>query len=208
MDSKNISILKFGGTSMGTAESMKLCMELAMEKIKQGKYPFFVVSAISKMTDSLLKMLEFAKNKRKKDMMGLFISLEERHFDILNNLTNNQSLIDKYTKILNKKFLYLINVLNGILLIEDYSDKTQASIASLGEELSSDLMECCLIENNIKAKKISAKNFVVTDGNYLSANVDFGKTKKKFKKILNEVEHTTFVMTGFLVLTLKKKFNY
>ncbi|MDR0423161.1 MAG: aspartate kinase [Rickettsiales bacterium] len=197
MDMGKIAVLKFGGTSMGSASSMQECMKLAKERISQGKRPFFVVSAISKMTDSLLRMLEFAKHKKKKDISLLLASLKKRHFDILNELTSNQELLKKYTQVLNKKFSLLMGILNGVSLLGDYSDKTHALIASFGEDLSSELMECCLIENGIKAKKISSKNFVKTKGDYLAAEVDFAKTKIKFKKILKQINDVTFVMTGF-----------
>ena len=56
-------------------------------------------------------------------------------------------VIEKYTKIINKKFSILNEIFNSILLISDYSDKLYAKVLSFGEDMSSDLMELCLIEN-------------------------------------------------------------
>ena len=57
MKKSNIVVLKFGGTSMGTAESIKSCADVIISKIKEKKNPFVVVSAMSKITDGLLKLL-------------------------------------------------------------------------------------------------------------------------------------------------------
>jgi aspartate kinase len=194
----NIVVLKFGGTSMGTADSIKECVSIVVDKIKTGKRPFVVVSAVSKVTDVLLKMLELAKNNEQERLTIIFTSIRDRHFEILQKLSDNKELTKKYEKILNKKFSRLYDILKGIVLLKDYSEKTQAIVASYGEDLSSELMELCLVEHGINAKKIDSAKFILTDDNYLSSNVDLEQTGKNFKTILKKVnEGTTFVMTGF-----------
>ena len=198
MTTNNIAVLKFGGTSMGTAETMNICADVISNKIKQKEKPFVVVSAVSKMTDTLIKLLELAKNNKKHDLNTVFQASKDRHFEILKNLTKNAELIEKYSKIINAKFAHLFEILNGIILTSDYSEKTQAYVLSYGEDLSSDLMELCLIENGIKGKKINSNKLVKTHGSYLSSDVDFIKTKRAFSKIAKEIENgTIFVMTGF-----------
>jgi len=198
MKKSDIVVLKFGGTSMGTAETMNSCCDVIRERIKENKRPFVVVSAISKMTDTLLNMLALAKNRKKKELNKTFQNIKDRHFKILFDLTKDEVLKDEYIKILNAKFAALLEILNGILLTSDYSDKMQAHILSYGEDLSSDLMELCLKENKVDTKKIHSKFLVKTYGSYLSTSVDFKKTKKAFKKISESIKNgTVFVMTGF-----------
>lgn len=198
MKNCDIAVLKFGGTSMGSADTMISCVDVVKERIKENKRPFMVVSAISKMTDTLLQLLDLAKHKKKQEMNKVFQSIIERHFAILKDLTKNKELLEKYTGILNNKFASLSGIFNGILLTSDYSEKMQANVLSYGEDLSSDLMEVCLIENGINGKKIHSKYLVKTTGDYLSASVDFAKTKRAFKKVLKDIDSgVVFVMTGF-----------
>lgn len=198
MKKSNIVVLKFGGTSMGSAITMNSCTDVIKERLASKKKPFVVVSAISKMTDTLLNLLSLAKNRKKQELNRVFQSTKDRHFEILKDLTKNEELINKYTKILNAKFASLLEILSGILLTCDYSEKMQANVLSYGEDLSSDLVELCLLENGIKTKKINSKFLVKTHGDYLSTTVDFIKTKKAFKKVLPEINNgTVFIMTGF-----------
>ena len=195
----NLVVLKFGGTSMGSAETINECVNVIKEKLDNKQNPFVVVSAVSKMTDKLLSMLELAKNNKQKELKQSFNEFKEKHFTILNNITKDKDLLTKYKTILDKKNEELEKILDGISLMKDYSDKTHALVASYGEDLSSDLIECCLCERKINAKKIHSKNFVKTNGNYLSADVDFPKSKNCFKKILDNIlnDKLVYVMTGF-----------
>lgn len=198
MKKSNIVVLKFGGTSMGTAESIKNCADVIISKIKEKKNPFIVVSAISKMTDGILKLLNLAKSGKKREISKLYKEIIDRHFNILVNLIKNNELKNKYIGLLNEKFSSLSRMLDGIILTKDYSEKMQANLLSYGEELSSSILEAYLIDNGINCKKISSKKLVKTNGNYLSADLDYKKTKTCFKKILSNIKNgVVFVMTGF-----------
>ena len=183
---------------MGTAQTILSCVDVIKERLNEGKKPFAVVSAISKMTDTLLKLLELAKTKKLQEFRTIFQAISDRHYEILKEITKDKDLIDKYSYILNDKFVSLSSIFDGIFLTGDYSEKMQANILSYGEDLSSELMELALTENGIKGKKINSKYLVKTNGDYLSANVDFNKTKKCFSKLKDDIENgTVFVMTGF-----------
>jgi len=198
MGNSGIAVLKFGGTSMGSADTIRMCSDVIQERIAQNKKPFVVVSAISKMTDTLLNLLYLAKNGEKQDLDKIFQTAVDRHFEILNNLTTTPTLTEKYIGILKNKFASLYNILSEILLVGNYSEETQAVVLSYGEDLSSELMEACLAEYGINGRKIHSKNLVKTFGNCLSANVDFTKTKKAFRKIFDELNRgVIFIMTGF-----------
>lgn len=198
MKKSNIVVLKFGGTSMGTAESIKSCADVIISKIKEKKNPFVVVSAMSKITDGLLKLLNLAKIGKKREISKLCKEIIDRHFNVLVNLIKNNELKNKYINLLNEKFFSLSRILDGIVLTKDYSEKMQANLLSYGEELSSSILEAYLIDNGINCKKINSKKLVKTNGNYLSADLDYKKTKTCFKKILSDIKNgVVFVMTGF-----------
>jgi aspartate kinase len=198
MKNSNIVVLKFGGTSMGTAESIRECAGIVKDRIKDGKRPFVVVSAISKMTDTLLTMLKLAKDGEQKELMNIFENIRNRHFEILQKLSDNKELIKKYENILGEKFSRLFDILKGITLLKDCTEKAQAIVASYGEDLSSELMELCLAEGGVNAEKIDSSNFILTDDDYLSSNVELEQTSKNFKPLLRKVnDGITFVMTGF-----------
>lgn len=206
MKKSNIVVLKFGGTSMGTAESIKSCAGVIIKKINEKKNPFVVVSAMSKITDSLLKLLNSAKDGKKREISKLYKEIIERHFNTLTILVKNSELKNKYINLLNEKFSSLTRILDGIVLTGDCSEKMQANILSYGEELSSLMLEAYLIDNNINSKKISSRKLVKTSGNYLSADLDFKKTKTCFKKILNDIKSgVVFIMTGFFGSNVKNE---
>ena len=199
LKNSDVVILKFGGTCMGSANSINVCADIIENKIKSNLVPFVVVSAVSKMTDKLILMLELAKSNKKKEFEENFYDFKQKHLTILNNICKVDTLLNKCSNIMLNKINLLYKLYEKVFILKKYTDKIYALVCSYGEDISSDLMELCLIQRKINAKKIHSKHFVKTNGNYLSANVDFKQSKICFNKIKNTIysEKTVYVMTGF-----------
>ncbi|MCI5560234.1 MAG: bifunctional aspartate kinase/homoserine dehydrogenase I [Phocaeicola sp.] len=125
-------VLKFGGSSVGTAESLRRVKQI----IEERKEPVIVVvSALGGITDRLIMTSQMAAGG------------DLHYTEIL------QEIIDKHTAVIHSLFPVaeehplllsvqqlieeLRNILQGLYLIRDLSEKTQATILSYGERISS-----------------------------------------------------------------------
>lgn len=126
-----MKVLKFGGTSVGSANSI-----LNLKNIVESQdFPVVVVvSALGGVTDLLIKTARTASegNEAYKDMLQTIV---RRHHDMINDVITDgrEDLILETDALLAE----LSSIYHGVYLIRDLSPKTQATIVSYGERLSS-----------------------------------------------------------------------
>lgn len=192
----SIKVLKFGGTSMGTTESISQCAQI-VKKTAEKEKTIVVVSALSKVTNELIELIELAKSQRSSQIIKRLDALEQRHKQTLKPFVNN---LEKSWVIFIPIFKELRQILTGISLVGDISEKTSAAIWSYGERLSSWIMHFALIQENVANERVIATKLIKTDSNYLNAAVDFSKTKVSTKKVIGPVlkSKSAVVVTGFI----------
>ena len=149
-----MKVLKFGGTSVGSVESI-LCLKRIVESEKQ--QVVVVVSALSGITDKLIETAKLAVNGNE-HYLEEYEMIVERHKTMVDSIIPKDKAV-----ILNKTIDGLLaelrSIYNGVYLIRDLSEKTQAAIVSYGERLSSNIV-ATLIEG---AKWFDAREFIKTE---------------------------------------------
>src|SRR5580698_7975864 len=84
-ESGNLLIMKFGGTSMGSAERMRVAAHIVQEE--QAKRPVVVVvSAMSKITDLLLDSMRYAEAGNRAAVDANLANLRSRHEETCSDL--------------------------------------------------------------------------------------------------------------------------
>lgn len=191
-------ILKFGGTSMGSAEAIGCCVNI-IKQAKRKNRIVVVVSAMSGVTNELIALAENARGKKIRVVKKQLHQLKEKHRIALYEI--DPALFEKRWDII---FIPLFNELESVLhevaAIGEASGRTLAIIYSFGEKLSSWLM-CHAIQSAERASvQISAERVIRTNSNYLEADVDFIKTKKLCAKQLAPILRAGAipVITGFI----------
>ncbi len=149
-----MKVLKFGGTSVGSVESI-----LSLKKIveaEQGE-TIVVVSALGGITDKLIATSKNAFDGDKAYVDEL-AAIRKRHHDmveaVIEGKDKQQTLLIKIDSLLDE----LQSIYYGVFLIRDLSPKTQAAIVSYGERLSS-LIVTELING---AKWYDSRSFIKT----------------------------------------------
>ena len=185
-------VMKFGGTSVGTAESIRETCRIITER-KERK-PFVVVSAHNspdcRMTDTLIKSAHTAL-KGTADPSEV-INLQRQicnSLDLPIELVND--LLQRYS-----------NLLTGIMMIGELSPRTYDLLMSFGERMSHRVIaEVLKREFSIDAVAISAMDLgLKTDSNYGSAMPD----ENCYPEIKNNVEAAgdkIIITTGFMGLS-------
>ena len=135
-----MKVLKFGGTSVGSVESIRQIQQIIA---KQTEDCIVVVSALGGITDQLLKAASLALQSGEA-YMEVYQSIRQRHLGMVNTLIDNatirQMLLHELEGILDE----LRSILFGVHLVGDLSDKTEAAIVSYGERMSSRIVTAAL----------------------------------------------------------------
>ena len=190
-----MKVLKFGGTSVANAESIEKVVKIVKDTYKDTKELIVVCSALGGVTNLLFEVAQKASKGDETYKDGLK-TIETRHFDIIKELLNikDQSKAIAQIKLTINE---LDDLLNGIYLIREVSDRTQAMISSFGERMSSFIITEVIKNKKVKANFVDARNIIKTDDKYACAAVDFKKTNKNIKEAFKELSAVQ-VVTGFI----------
>ena len=135
-----MKVLKFGGTSVGSVESIRQIQHIISQQTDDC---IVVVSALGGITDQLLKAARMALQSGEA-YMEVYQQIRQRHLDMVNTLIDNatvrQMLLHELEGILDE----LRSILFGVHLVCDLSEKTEAAIVSYGERMSSRIVTAAL----------------------------------------------------------------
>ena len=135
-----MKVLKFGGTSVGSVDSIRQIQQIIA---KQSDDCIVVVSALGGITDQLLKAAHMALESGE-EYMEVYQQIRQRHLDMIHTLIDNatvrQMLCHEIERILDE----LRSILFGVHLIKDLSPKSEAAIVSYGERMSSRIVTAAL----------------------------------------------------------------
>ena len=124
-----MKILKFGGTSVGSVQSIQTLLNILKEEVKNGEKPIVVLSAMSGVTNLLISMAEGAANGQ--DFMIALAELEKRHFDVVKSLLTVQNQNPAFTRL--KIYVnQLEDLLQGVLTLRELKPKTRDLVLSFG----------------------------------------------------------------------------
>lgn len=180
-----MKILKFGGSSVGTASSIRNVKKIV--EAVSGRV-IVVVSALGGVTDQLLRI-------SKKAVAGDLTyyteveSLELRHHQLVAEVVpvaRQGELLGKVDELINE----LRSILHGVCLIQDLTPKTEDAIVSYGERLSS-LVCAALIEGAVHK---DSRTFIKTRKEHGKHVVDFDVTNRLIREHFHENE--ALVVTG------------
>ncbi len=151
-----MKVLKFGGTSVGSVESILSLKEIVENEAK--KQPIVVVvSALGGITDKLLltSRLAVAGDDGWKSEYEAIVDRHHRMIDtIITNTIDREILFKEVDALLEQ----LRSIYFGVYLIRDLSQKTQDAIVSYGERISSKIV-ATLVRG---AKWFESRDFIKT----------------------------------------------
>ena len=189
-----MKVLKFGGTSVGSAEALKALTLVVKQTLQEQEQMVIVVSAMGGVTNQLLKMAENAVLG--KDFSDDLASLEKKHFLIVKELVSLQQQNQVITK-LKLYFQQLEDILQGIAALQELSAKTKDMVLSFGERCSALMISRILRTINENTEYLDASEIIKTDSSFGNAKVDFEQSNILIQDYFNYQKDLT-VVTGFI----------
>jgi len=187
--------MKFGGTSMGSAERMKVAAEIISVQRKQRPL-MVVVSAMSKVTDLLLETLRRAEVGDKQSVSASVEALRERHLEAASELLGNGSAAEADVAGLVGEFE---RIAKGILMLGERPPRSVDEAMAIGERLSAALLARYLEASGTKAHAVNGGEVIVTDAVFGNASPQMDATRVKCQaKLAPAIEAGVVpVVTGF-----------
>ena len=163
---QHIVVMKFGGTSVEDSAAILRTAAIVAGRLRAGLNPIVVVSAMSKVTDTLLKAAAAVGKNDREGALGLTDSLRTRHLSTAAELVTGDRLTSLQLNI-HHDFDALDDLLRGISAVGELTPRTSDHVVSFGERLSSLIIAAAFAEQSIAgAQHIDARTVILTDGHY------------------------------------------
>lgn len=196
-----MKVFKFGGASVKDANGLKNIATILK------RYPneniVVVVSAMGKITNALERLTDayfYASENKKEhpDAATVLNEIKKYHFDIIEQL-----FPDKHHPIYNEINNAFVELDWAIEEEPTHSyDHEYDQIVSIGELVSSKIVNAYLNEAGIKSKWLDARDFIQTDNTFREGKVDWELTQtlagKNLNLLFSKTENTIIITQGFI----------
>lgn len=184
-----MKVLKFGGTSVGTVESLRNVKQI-VESIDGPVV--VVVSALGGLTDRLISTARMAE-KADQSYTSELLAMKSRHYDIVNTLVPENERNDLKSS-LDELFGRLENVYKGISLLEELSPRSLDKVVSFGEMLSSRII-ARIIDN---ATLFDSTEFIKTVNRFGRHLLDSDRSNRLISHTFGNCDFKVAVVPGFI----------
>ncbi|GAA4185196.1 bifunctional aspartate kinase/homoserine dehydrogenase I [Sphingobacterium ginsenosidimutans] len=190
-----MKVLKFGGTSVGTVESLKAVLSIVKKSYDAKEKPLVVLSAMSGVTNLLTQLAEDAAEG--KSFSDGLKSLEDKHFAVVKELLAVKFQNPVFTK-LKLFFNEIEDLLQGIFALRELSNQSKDLILSYGERCSNYMVSKVMEQYIPEALFIDASHYVKTDSNFGNAHLNEALTEQLVKSMYITHGDKLLFVTGFI----------
>ena len=178
-----MKVVKFGGTSVGSAQRMKEVVKL----ISDGDKKIVVLSAMSGTTNSLVEISDYLYKKNQEGATELISKLLSKYLVVIDELYSTQTYKQKAIEAINLHFNHIRSLVKEMFTLFE-----EKQILAQGELLSTHMMHYYLLETGIKSALIPALDYMRTD---INAEPDTAYIKENLHVLLKEHESAELYLT-------------
>jgi len=149
-----MKVMKFGGTSVGTAQRMKEVSKI----IDDGEVNVIVLSAMSGTTNALVEISNYLYKKNHDAANESINKLEKKYYDVVLDLYETEEYKQKGTQLIKSHFEYIKQFTKDVFTIFE-----ERAILGQGELISTALFHYFSLESGKKSVLLPALNFMRID---------------------------------------------
>jgi aspartate kinase len=193
-------VMKFGGTSVQDAEAIDRACSIVKGRL--ARRPVVVVSAMAKVTDTLLAMGNAAGAGDSDKALELSRGLRERHYATAGELLGT-GVFTQFHSELEEEFNRLDELLRGIVAVGELTPRTSDYVVSYGERLSSKICTAAFSARGLNATLLDARDIIITDKQHTKAIPQVEEIDHRVQTIVRPLLEAgrVPVMGGFLGAT-------
>lgn len=195
--------MKFGGTSVGSPEAIAQVADIIEAELAAGEQVAVVVSAMSGVTDMLIRSIKSAREGDKWEYLSLSGKIRDKHEEAINTLivpgAQREGILQMVHDLLDEH----VRLCEAIHTLNEATPRITDSIVSFGERLSSRVIAAVLQGRGVNARQYDSSQFLVTNDNYQNADPHWELTQERITEKLKPIvaAGTTPVITGFIGAT-------
>lgn len=194
--SKPISVHKFGGTSLGSAERIVSAARLLQKAAARGPV-VAVASAMGGVTDILLQAARDAERGRLAPARATVEAIRQRHLKAARGISEATGKAVEFDgRLLDE----LTTALSGISMLRERTPRVTDLVSSFGERLSAPMVSAALSALGVPSRPVDARTMIVTDDRHGAAQCDRKKSDPKIRRTLQPLvsKGVVPIVTGFI----------
>ncbi|MBP1676049.1 MAG: aspartate kinase [Bacteroidetes bacterium] len=182
-----MKVLKFGGTSVGSAARMKDVAKL----ICDGEQKIVVLSAMSGTTNSLVEISDYFYKNNTAGALERINTLEQKYVDVIAELYATDTYKTEATKVIKSHFEYLRSFSKSVFTLFE-----EKAILAEGELLSTNMFQLYLLEQGQNSELLPALEFMRIDKNSEPDTAYIAENLEKF--LIEQPGKTYYITQGYI----------
>ena len=195
-------VMKFGGTSVGSAERIAQAADLAVKSAKEGHRIVAVTSAMGGVTNKLIAAAQNAVggyyHKTVSD------DLHEPHRQAIHLLAPNDAARRREAiEMVRQRIERFETLCKGLTMVRELTPRTLDAISGLGEMMCAPILSCAIAERGLVSRPVEATELIVTDDQFGQAEPLMAETRQRTRDRLTPLleQGEIPVVTGFIAAT-------
>jgi aspartate kinase len=194
--------MKFGGTSVGSAERIAQAANLAIKAAKEGHKVVVVTSAMSGVTNKLIAAAQNAVGGSYHKTVS--DELHEPHRQAVHLLSPSDAARRREAiELIRQRIERFETLCKGLTMVRELTPRTLDAISGMGEILCAPILACAIAERGTPSHPVEATELIVTDDQFGQAeplmDVTRQQTRDKLTPLLDQGQIP--VITGFIGAT-------
>jgi len=189
-----MKVLKFGGSSVGSAETIKKVVEIVSERCRDNRC-VVVLSAMYGTTDALIEAGRAAE-RGDDGYIAMLGDIRKSHLLAVESLLDGgDSEVSEFVETTHKE---LANLCEGVRLVRELSVQTLDRILSFGELVSTKIVAAKLAESGVENEWTDSRLLIKTDSNHGFAAIDFSETNRRISEHFASSHARLHILPGFI----------
>jgi bifunctional aspartokinase / homoserine dehydrogenase 1 len=203
LDRKDILVMKFGGTSVGTVAAMSQVVDIIVGTRQDWPHLVVITSALSGVTNLLISSANRAARGDNETYQRAVLQLDERHHAFVDDLVDDPDLRSKVHADIDELITNFANLCQAIYVLGEASPRALDAVAALGERMSSRILAAAVQSVGVGAQAVDATRLIVTDDHHQNALPDMRASGLCIQAVIEPLLEVglTPIVTGFIATT-------
>ena len=194
-------VMKFGGTSVADPDAINRLIGIVKQQRARTGTPLVVVSALSKVTDSLVSIAQLAEDGAVEQAAAAVKALLERHLSVATAVTSTSR--DQLRAEVRAEFDELNGLVHALSVLREVSPRSRDAVHAVGEVVSSRIVAAAFADHGVASAWVDARTVLITDAEHTAAAPDMMETGDRARERLAPLlaEGKVVVLGGFIGAT-------
>ena len=197
-----MAVMKFGGTSVGTARAMQQAISI-VDRERVNAVPLVVLSACSGITNKLVRIADAAGRGAIDEAMDLAGDVRTFHFALLDELIKRDVLKKEVAVKIEELASRLEMLIKGVDIVGELTERSRDMFCSFGELFSTTVFAAAMKDQGHNVEWIDVRTVMITDDNFGFAHPINDVCEENVHRIIRPLlqQGTVVVTQGYIGAT-------